>query len=1718
MDNLIEFDIGPLTWVKGEIDNAFAAAREALTGWNGTDETPLKAAAAHLHQVYGALQIVDLQGVSLVCAEAERLLADMQARPELRDAESVAVLGTVIDALQAYLQALLDGRPNTELALAPQLAALQARRGADPAPPSELFYPDTSVRQPRTEPELNLDDEARRRALHAARARYQKGLLRVLQNKDAATGLMEMGDALREVETLAPGPAQYTFWWSTGALVEALRSGGLELDPWVKRLFGRVDLQLRRLMEGSKSLADRLLRDLFYYLARADVAEGRAAEARERFGLAAWLPVAPETARGDDVRPRLAALRELVNTAKEHWLKLCGGREDAVEPFRQVAVRLADACAALPSPGLAQLARIQQSIAREFGSAAAASQNEGLQLEMATALILIQNASERDWPLPDEFNQQTGLQGQRLQAAIDPELDLAQLPSVPMLDEMARQAQEKLLLAQVSQEILANLKEVEALLDRFFRDSSQRESLPLVPGLMKQVLGALNMLELDAAAELARESIARIEALAASPEAPAADALDWVAEAISTLGLYIEALRLGRDDQAALRGLLAPPAAEAREVRVEDALRAQLAAARSEVEAWIAAPAETAGAEVARAALKTTLAGLQRDADLVSDPVLRAEAEALAHQLDQEVAERLAQAERAAAEKTAAEAAAAAASMAAASAQEVDAELLQIYLEEAVEVLEGIRDHLARLRASPGDRDAFADIRRGFHTLKGSGRMVGLTDPAEVAWEVEQTLNVWLADGRAVNPDLIEFIAGAAAAFATWVAELEAHGRVVVEADALVTAARALRGEGGAPPPKADAGAPAPAAPASPADDLVRFGEHSLPAALFQIFAAEARQRLDDLKRMVPEFAAGTGGEDFVRAAHTLAGIARTTGFTPLAEAAHTIEGWAQAHAAKGTPAIDAARFEPILERLEVMLAEILAGRFPVPVSGLADELAILDGGDETTLPSSEPDPEPAPEPVPEPVPLDASAVAADEPDPLDPLLLPIFLAEAEELLPRIGEALRQWRQFPADVTRRAALQRLLHTLKGSARMAGAMRLGEQAHALETEIVELGDAAPDPARLDRFDEAGDRLAERIERLARPGPAASRHESAPATEPARAPVETSPEAARAGPWRARPDVLDSLLNEAGEISIARARLENVIFHYKMTAQELTANVDRLRNQLREMEIQAETQMRSQLAAQQQEDARFDPLEFDRFTRLQELTRLMAESVNDVSTAQDNLLSGLTEAETALTQQQRMARALQQELMGLRLVPFASQADRLHRIVRQAARELGRKARLVIEGSEKEIDRTLLERVTAPLEHLLRNAVAHGIEAPEVRRAVGKPEEGRIELSVAHEGNEVVVRISDDGAGIDSARVRHRAEALGWLSRDEPASDERLYGLLFQSGFSTADTVTQLAGRGVGLDVVRSEVAGVGGRVRLESQPGQGCRFTLRLPLTLALAAVVLAVAGDQTYALPASNVVLVKEVREEEWNTIAAAGRVEFESVHYPLRSLAELTMQTAVAPEGKYRTVMLLASGDERLALRVDRLLGNYEAVVKNIGPQLARVAGVAGATVLGDGRVALILNPFALAERAAAAGPGTPTAQAAQVPAGEQKPLVLVVDDSLTVRKITGRLLHREGYRVATAKDGMEALEFLEQECPAVMLLDIEMPRMDGFETARHVRANELTHDLSIIMITSRSADKHRQHALELGVDVYMGKPYQEAELLAEIARFAGRGRATGS
>ena len=810
--------------------------------------------------------------------------------------------------------------------------------------------------------------------------------------------------------------------------------------------------------------------------------------------------------------------------------------------------------------------------------------------------------------------------------------------------------------------------------------------------------------------------------------------------------------------------------------------------------------------------------------------------------------------------------------------------------------------------------------------------------------------------------------------------------------------------------------------------------------------------------------------------------------------------------------------------------------------------------------------------------------VAADDDidaiDAIDAELFPIFSEEAAELLPQLASRMRDWAAQPNDAACPSACMRTLHTLKGGARLAGAMRLGEMAHRLETAIERI--AARDDAngadvdallsRVDALGAAFDQLLGRgiapvAEAAAAAAPVVTPAASAPAAPPVAVPAaapalqpavelpaatvtisgeplsidwqrlaaatpsatllsEFTPErqggsGAGSGTVRVRAQLLDRMVSHAGEVSIARARIESEVAQFKSSLGDLTENLERLRHQLREIELQAETQIDSRIESAKAVGEVFDPLEMDRFTRFQELTRMMAESVNDVATVQRSLQRTLQSAEDDLAAQTRLTRDLQDDLLRTRMVEFESLSDRLYRVARQAAKELQKQVRLDLVGGSIEVDRGVLERMGGAFEHLLRNCVTHGIETPEQRLASGKDAVGQITVAVAHEGNEVAVEFRDDGAGLDLPRIRERGIALGLLAADAQPSDAELAQLIFTPGFSTADAVTELAGRGIGMDVVRSEVNALGGRIETASAPGQGTSFRLVLPLTTAVTQVVMLRAGAVTVAVPATLIEIVRRATTAEVAQAYASGGYPFGDKTLPFFWLGALLQAGGRSNEVGARSqhVVVVQSAQQRIALHVDEVIGNQEVVVKNLGAQLARVPGLAGVTLLASGAPALIYNPVALATlygEQARASMRERSVQAWQPEGGEAEasvaaaPLVLVVDDSLTVRRVTQRLLVREGYRVALAKDGLEALEKLAEELPAVVLSDIEMPRMDGFDLVRNLRADARLRDLPVIMITSRIAQKHRDHAAELGVDHYLGKPYSEEDLLALVARYA--------
>lgn len=529
-------------------------------------------------------------------------------------------------------------------------------------------------------------------------------------------------------------------------------------------------------------------------------------------------------------------------------------------------------------------------------------------------------------------------------------------------------------------------------------------------------------------------------------------------------------------------------------------------------------------------------------------------------------------------------------------------------------------------------------------------------------------------------------------------------------------------------------------------------------------------------------------------------------------------------------------------------------------------------------------------------------------------------------------------------------------------------------------------------------------------------------------------------------------------------------------------------------------------------------------------------MMAESVNDVATVQRTLQRTVEATEDDLIAQARQTRELQRDLLRTRMVEFDGISERLYRVVRQASKETGKQVRLDLLGGTTEMDRGTLDRLTPAFEHLLRNCVAHGIESPQGRAAAGKDPVGLITVHLRQDGNDVSVDFSDDGAGLDLHAIREKALGLGLLAADQPLDDQEAANLIFKSGFSTAAQVTELAGRGIGMDVVRSEVNALGGRIETSTLSGKGTHIKLVLPLTTAVTQVVMMRAGSLSVGVPANVVETVRRVSIKELQQAYNAGVFDAGGEAIPFFWSGALLQASQRSHEAQAKTtpVVIFRSAAQRMALHVDEVLGTREVVVKNLGPQLSRLPGLAGMSVLASGAVVLIYNPVALAAvygqqaRAWSADHAEPQVleslgsmgarDAALASTAQQIPLILVVDDSITVRRVTQRLLQREGYRVALAADGLQALERLQEERPAVVLSDIEMPRMDGFDLARNIRADERLKRLPIIMITSRIAEKHREHAKALGVDHYLGKPYSEEALMSLVRRYCAAETSTSA
>jgi chemosensory pili system protein ChpA (sensor histidine kinase/response regulator) len=1675
MDNPAQFDRAALAIVRPGIDGGLTELRGQLERfWSDPSGQvfAIQSVQREARRLSGVFSMVGLEGLAVYCAEIETVLAELASHPDLAGPVQRDGINASLDALVQYLDDIAQGADNATLRLFGKYQQLQFMRGLEASFELDMFFPGLQVQLPGSVLDIEQVENPSAQ-LKAARNQYQQALLRYLRQLDADAALHLMQQAMLSVMSTFPANQGRAYWWVAAGFFDCLAVQHEPMGINVSRLLGRIDQQMRMQLEGKPTEELPELYQMLYLIARTEmVFDGVPTAIKQTYSLQRFIETNTSIAPSM-LSKRLSVIAEHLKRAQESWDACVSGKLADCVNFKGQVGLIEQYCDKL-DPGTLQV--LARAIAKYTQFSGEPENIQALALDMAMALLLLERGLESYFQIDASFQDQALLLSERMHAAIDK--DAAKEHPLTELVNLYCDQESTVVRAILSKEMLGNLQHIEDTLSAFFEDPAKRSGLSELGHDIEQIQGGLHMLNIASAAALS----------------------DVFQQTL---------LRLSQQDQPCDR-------AESRAI----------ANALSELERYLTHLSHpTQEMEAALSAASHRLDELNRGKSLGGEspstltPRYKVEPAAISSE---------------------------------------DFELIEIFLEEADEVLAIMRENLELCHLQASSIEPLITIRRGFHTLKGSGRMVGLNELSEVAWALERAMNTWLKNEKPVSTTLKKMVGMAIPKFSTWVDRLRRHGSAIIDAAELLVLAEHI--ERGADDEAVDSDkvandeellepiaeqsgveAKSPSAPrltlvqaaetTASHEAQVQIGAVVLSGSLFKIGSEESQLHVQTLQEQLEILRAASTPHiefEFMRAAHTLAGVNRAMGFNAIVELAFALESWLQARMDQPF-LLKSSQLELLqntISTLTRMVQNLCARQFPKASGDMVyllnmdrDKLHVVQA-EEMSAPASQ-----AVE-----VPVASAEVSVAVPvveirqqkapvviDEVDEQLLPVFLEEADDLAPKIGASLRAWRDTPADGSQVQLLNRLLHTLKGSARMAGAMRIGQVAHEMEDAVLKAEKRRHENAYWDELDHEFDRIMALLEELhsgevpqlvdvADMRQRATDHVGTE-SQPDRRTLDVGAERALQGNMlRVRADVIDRLVNEASEISVARARMEGELRAFKDGLLELTESVVRLRKQLREVEIQAESQMQARVSLIQDSEQQFDPLEFDRFTRLQELTRFMNESVHDVQTVQQALLKNLDETTAAMSAQARLNRELQQSLMNVRMVPFNSVTDRLYRIVRQTGKELNKRANLELSGTSVELDRSVLEKMTAPFEHLLRNAMAHGLENEEQRNRLGKQPIGEIRLALRQENNEVVFELSDDGAGLDFPTLREKAIAQGALHADESSSEEQLAQLIFTSGISTASKITEVAGRGIGMDVVRSEITALGGRIDVASHGGQGTRFTIHLPLTLAVTQVLMVRCGEAVYALPAVMVEQVRQVKAAQMEALYAAGQLDYQGKIYPLHYLPQLLGVGEKLPETLARnSVLLLRSGEARMALHIDELLGNHEAVVKNIGPQLARMPGIAGATVRGNGAVVLILNPLQISQ-SLFNGTGDKPVSTELV---RRLPLVMVVDDSLTVRKITTRMLTRAGYEVITAKDGVDALEQLNDVTPAVMLLDVEMPRMDGFELTKRLRQDSKTKQLPIIMITSRTADKHRDHALQLGVNAYLGKPYQEDELLEHIATF---------
>ncbi|HUQ51001.1 MAG TPA: Hpt domain-containing protein [Gammaproteobacteria bacterium] len=1777
--------------VNRELASTLDAARSQLEDYvdGRAAADALLRTAEHLHTARGALKIVEIHGAALLAEEMEQTCRRLaEAKDDDKSEQGIEALTRAMVQLPAYLERLLSGGKDVALALLPLLNDLRQARDKPSLSEGTLVLlnsgPFERTVAPRTGAASADVGRGFDKLAQRLRPPFQAALLGWIKGAEPARFLDELLRVCTNLERSAASEQVKQLWTVMTAVLTAIRSGGLEASVTLKRLIGQVDRQLKRLIDGGESALVNappveLLNSLLYYVAKANSKDPRIEALRKQYNLSEMLPgqAQVEQAREGLSGPSVKLMRTVAQAIKEDL----GTVKDALDIFVRTGMQGVDKL----SPQVDMLKKIGDTLG-VLGLDKARGQ---IQRETQELAAIVLNGKVLD---------QSGLEKIAatlldVEDTLDRELVRAVMPGdeseAPEATGEADTQQRQVTQA-VMGECTVNLAKVKEAVIQLVDHPTDTRPLEQAKPQLRGITAGLLMLNKTKAVSVVERVGSVIATRLAAGTKLRPEYLERLADAIVSVEYYMETVSAGRSDPWYM---------------LENADRC-LDLLETLPVAKPAAPTAAGGAAPPpRPAASKPAAPPPR--------VMQVEE------------------------------------------GRSDPELVEVFIEEAKEEIENIRRNLPAWAADRTNSEALIATRRSFHTLKGSGRMVGAQLIGEFAWSIENLLNRLINQTLEPTPNMIAFISSASGALPALLEQLEIGLPPKIDVQLLMKQAEAFADGDPEAASLTSQSLRTPALPAAAEAAAPATSEPGMDPVLVDIFVKEMRGHLEVIRRFLAGATPGGGPhtveEPLFRACHTLLGSARMAGFEPAMQVAAPVAEHMRKYfdSGIGVPDSGVAALRVAADQVDAMANALAAGRTVVVDPATLKALDGLQFREPASASPAAPLPSASAPQVPPPVEQAAAAPPVEreaEPEAaasrFDPEIAAIFAEEAAEILDNSQAALQEVRQRQ-DQAAVAMLQRYLHTLKGGARMAGVLPMGDLSHALETLLSRIaeGRSRPTPAALELVQrgldelqqmrdaiDAGRAVAAASELVARleafeapvvaesvpPAPSTSTpvqpavaavaeivaHEPPAATAPgappetvpiaelagadfeqlesieltpasvppadARAaaevieeptvdqpvsfeepvaeptivepkvelavppaavaqPVEPAPVAVAPAPAQveqrsaeraetARVDagLLDALLNGAGEINIFQSRLSQQLHSIEFHLGELGGTVSRLREQLRKLEAETEAQILHRHQDDAEIESGFDPLELDRYSTIQQLSRALAESANDVASINE-LLHGLTnEADTLLTQQARVTSDLQSGLMQTRMVPFQRHVPRLQRIVRQACADTGKQAELVVDGEGNEIDRQVLESMLPPFEHLLRNAIAHGIEKPAVRQQRGKPEIGQVLLKIRREGSEVIIEVGDDGGGLDLAAIRRKGYEKGLLAENQRITDEQAMELILQPGFSTASELTQAAGRGVGMDVVDNEIKKLGGSMRIETRTGEGTRFVIRLPYTLAITHALIVNVGEETFALPLPTVEgitrlsrdkILKHLTEDE-------PKLDYGGIVYRIQHLGSLVgaAPSALPEDENAVSLVLIRAGDNSTALLMDSLEGSREIVVKTLGPHIASVPGVTGATILGDGRVIMILDPGTLVRSQRPAD----VVRAAPKPTASTQLTALVVDDSITMRRVTQRLLERRGAKVHTARDGLDAITVLQEHTVDIILLDIEMPRMDGYQFATHVRNDPKLKQLPIIMITSRSGEKHRAKAIEIGVNDYLSKPYQESQLTAAIGALLGR------